>query len=190
MDDISDFRQERLDRELDATDKQEEQEEQEQHGMRATITMRKQQHIRKEIQRLKKEIQYWQEEAGANGKKKNTCIVMMVLALGDDVIDVIAALVSFGFLPTVTFPIPGFIRMIVAIHERQPRPDRMIRTVGAMILEAIPGLNLLPTTTANLSVDLVEAVYDEEHAKKEITKREQQIKKLGQSTHAVSRQAA
>ncbi|MEK7123133.1 MAG: hypothetical protein AAB855_04755, partial [Patescibacteria group bacterium] len=88
----------------------------------------------KKIKQLKKEVEHWTEEREANEHKKTTCMVLMILALGDDVIDVVGALISLGILPSLTFPIPGMIRAMVAVHERTPKPDRLIRTIGAMAI--------------------------------------------------------
>ncbi|MBI4253402.1 hypothetical protein HY623_04505 [Candidatus Uhrbacteria bacterium] len=162
----------------------------EQHGalVRAIFAQRLGQNKREE-QKLTKELEHWKEELAAQERKKGTCMILLIVAMGDDVIDVLGALVSFGLLSSVTFPIPGIIRMMVAIHEREPRPDRLLRTVAAMAIEAIPLLNLLPTTTINLIIDLIEASWDGDQAKNKVEDLEKKIKTLKQTTGAQTRNA-
>lgn len=144
---------------------------------RAAIMMRVQRDSR-ELKKLAKELEHWKAEADANERKKSMCMALFVVALGDDVIDVLGALVSFGLLQSITFPIPGIIRMLVSSTEREQKPDRLIRAIGAMAIEAIPWINLLPTTTINLIIDFLEAYYDAESAKNNVEKREKKIKSL------------
>lgn len=144
---------------------------------RAAIMMRVQRDSR-EIKKLAKELEHWKAEADANERKKAMCMALLVVALGDDVIDVFGALVSFGLIQSITFPIPGIIRMLVSSTEREQKPDRLIRAIGAMAIEAIPWINLLPTTTINLIIDFIEAYYDSESAKNNVEKREKKIKSL------------
>lgn len=172
---------------------QEQEQEQEQEGseqrsslMRAVFAQRIQRNRKKE-QELTKELEQWKEDLAANERKRGICMMLLIVAVGDDVIDVVGGLVSFGLLSSVTFPIPGIIRMMVAVHEREPRPDRFLRTVAAMAIEAIPWLNLLPTTTINLIIDLIESSYDADQAKNKVEELEKKIKALKQTTSAQSR---
>ena len=173
-----------------AMQQQTQQEGQEQPGMlaRAALAMRGRR-TQQEIKKLTKELEHWRAEAEANERKKNTCMLLMIFALGDDLVDVFGALVSFGLLPTITFPIPGIIRMLVAANERESKPDRMLRAIAAMAIEAIPVINVLPTTTINLCVDYVEAYWDAESAKKNVESREKKIKQLKTGMRAQSQSA-
>lgn len=157
--------------------------------LRAVFAQRIQRNRKKE-QELTKELEQWKEDLAAHERKRGTCMMLLIVAMGDDVIDVAGALVSFGLLNSVTFPIPGIIRMMVAVHEREPRPDRFLRTVAAMAAEAIPWINLLPTTTINLIIDLIEASYDADQAKNKVEDLEKKIKTLKQTANAQSRNAA
>lgn len=166
-----------------AIDTDQEPQEQEQGGdeqrsslMRAVFAQRIQRR-RREEKKLAKELDHWKEELAANERKRGTCMLLLIVAMGDDAIDFLGALFSFGLLQSVTFPVPGIIRMMVAVHEREPRPDRFLRTVAAMALEAIPLINLLPTTTVNLVIDLVEATWDADQAKNKVEELEKKIKK-------------
>lgn len=163
--------------------------EQESHSLMRAVFAQRIQRSRREEQKLTKELDHWKDELAANERKKGTCILLLIVAVGDDTIDLLGALVSFGLLQSVTFPIPGIIRMMVAVHEREPRPDRFLRTVAAMALEAIPWINLLPTTTINLIIDLVEATWDADQAKNKVEDLEKKIKTLKQTTSAQSRNA-
>lgn len=160
---------------------QQEQEEQQQQTMlaRAAALMRSRKNQEK-IKKLSKERDEWKEKADANENKKSLCFALMTLALLDDISDVFLAGVSFGLLQSITFFIPGLIRGLVSLTERDQKPDRLLRAILAMTIEAIPYINLLPTTTINLVIDWAEAYYDAEQAKNKVERLEKEIKTLKQ----------
>lgn len=145
--------------------------------------------IQKELKKNTKEREHWKAESEANDKKKLTCMVCLIVALGDDAIDVIAALVSFGMLESVTFFIPGLLRMFIAANERTPSQDSFMRSILAMAIEAIPIINVLPTTTINVIIDLVQAEMERAHAQNEFEKRDKKIKSLASEMRQLSRAA-
>lgn len=144
---------------------------------RAAVMMRVQRDSR-EIKKLTKELEHWKAEAEANERKKSMCMALLIVAFGDDALDVVGFFASFGLLESVDFAIPGFIRMFVSTTERTQKPDRLLRAILAMAIEAIPFLNVLPTTTINLLIDLIEAIHDADSAKENVEKREKAIKSL------------
>lgn len=144
---------------------------------RAAIMMR----VRKKqrgFQKISDELEHWKEETEAQERKKSTCMALLILALGDDFIDVIGAAVSFGLIQSITFPVPGIIRMLVSATEREQKPERLLRAIFAMTIEAIPWLNLLPTTTVNLLIDFLEAYYDAENAKNNVERLKKELRAL------------
>ncbi len=145
--------------------------------------------IEREIKKNTAEREHWKAESEANNRKKLTCMACLIVALGDDVIDVIGALVSFGLLESVTFFIPGMLRMFIAAQERTPSQDSFMRSILAMAIEAIPVINVLPTTTINVIIDLVQAEMERAHAQNEFEKREKTIKKLNGQIRQLGRTA-
>ncbi len=144
---------------------------------RASIAMRAQR-IQREIKKLTGEIDHWKEEADAQERKKQTCMVCLMVALGDDALDAIVDLISFGFLASLTFPVPGLIRVAIAAQERKPNTNSLFRSILAMGIKAIPIINALPITTINVILDFLDANNDAEHAKKERESREKKLKTL------------
>lgn len=166
---------------------QQAQEEQERHRMvlRATLAMRSRKNQR-EIKRLTQEMEEAQSQADANENKQRMCFFLMIVALADDISDVALASISFGLLQGIIFFIPGIIRAMVSVTERDHKPDRLLRAILAMAIEAIPYVNLLPTTTINLVIDWAEAYYDAEQAKNKVTDLEKRIKTLKQGVRQQS----
>ena len=155
---------------------------------RASLAMRDQR-LRKALKQQEAELKKWKENAEADGRKKQTCMVCLIVALGDDIFDVFGALASFGLLESITFPIPGMIRFFIASQEREPNPDSFMRSIIAMAIEAIPVINVLPTTTINVIIDLIQTIQEEDKAKKEVEKCEKKIKALNGQIRQLQRVA-
>lgn len=131
----------------------------------AQVFQRRAQEVSEQIKETADEQKHWQDEARAHEQKKNTCMALLVVAVGNDLATAFADLVSFGTLGILTAPVPGILRFIVASTEREQKPERLLRTVIAMALKTIPALNILPSTTFLMVVDLAEAQADLDMAK-------------------------
>lgn len=169
------------------SNEQEEEAGQQQSMMARVAIMMRIRKTREKIKQKQKEREQAQEELDAQEQKKMTCFGLMTLAISDDLSDVFIAAGSFGLLQSITFFIPVLIRFIVATKEREQRPDRWLRAILAAVIEAIPYVNLLPSTTINLIIDWGEAFWDAEQAKKKVESLEKEIKSLQQSDQQMGR---
>lgn len=141
----------------------------------------------KRLEKARKRLKHWEEEARAHEQKRNTCMVLLVVAIGNDAVTIFADLVSFGLLGIITAPVPGILRAIVATTEREQKPERLLRAILVMMLKAIPAINALPATTFLMVVDLTEANADLDMAKNKKESKEKEIKKLGREFNQVAR---
>lgn len=144
---------------------------------RRTI-MRQASIVQRRIKKAEEEYKHWDEEARSHEQKKNTCMVLLVVTIGNDAATIFANLVSFGLLGLLTAPVPGILRAIVATTEREVKPERLLRAVLVMGLKMIPAINMLPSTTFLMVVDLVEANTDLEMAKNKKEAKEKEVKQL------------
>ena len=142
------------------------------------VIMRKASVIQRRLKKAEDEHKHWDDGARAHDQKKNTCMVLLVVAVGNDAATIFANLVSFGLLGMLTAPVPGILRAIVATTEREVKPERLLRSVLVMGLKMIPAINVLPATTFLMVVDLAEAQTDLEMAKNKREAKEKEIKKL------------
>jgi|GEM_PF-3013928 len=150
--------------------------------------MRRAQVLGKEIKKAEEQQKHWQDEARAHEQKKNVCMVLLIVAIGNDAATIFADLVSFGLLGSLTAPVPGLLRFIVSGYEREQKPDRLLRMFLVMGLKAIPAINVLPSTTFLMVVDLTEASTDLEMAKNKEEAEGKKIKKLKNEQRQLSNQ--
>ncbi|MBI4599707.1 hypothetical protein HY732_02175 [Candidatus Uhrbacteria bacterium] len=134
--------------------------------------------VEKQIREAEKKQNQFKDEARAHEQKKNLCSVLVGVAIANDGMTVLADVVSFGMLGSLTAPTPGILRFMVSAYEREQKPERLLRTVAVMGLKAIPVINVLPATTFLMVTDLVEASADMDMARNKKEAQEKKIKIL------------